>query len=63
MPTAKKYTKTWEGSDENERVVDKEAGGKKIDCINVSSDLVNRIEYIPHSIGSKFLSVKYLTLQ
>jgi len=41
--------------------VDEEAGGKEIDSINVSSDWVNRIEYIPHIIVSKCLSVKYLT--
>jgi hypothetical protein len=38
MPTANQYTLTSEGSDENERVVDEEAGGKEIDSINVSSD-------------------------
>jgi len=57
MPTANKYTLTLEGSDENERVVDEQAGGKEIDSINVKSDWVNRIEYIPHIIGSKCLSV------
>jgi len=44
--------------------VDEEAGGKETDSsINVSSDWVNRIDYIPHIIGSKSLSVKYLTLR
>jgi len=40
--------------------VDREAGGKGIDSISVSLDWVNRIDYIPHTIGSKWLSVKYL---
>jgi len=46
MPTANQYTWTSEGSDENERVVDEEADGNEIESINVSSDWVNRIEYI-----------------
>jgi len=63
MPTANQYTQTSEGSDENERVVDEDAGGNEIDSLNVSSDWVNRIDYIPHIIGSKYLSVKYPTSQ
>jgi hypothetical protein len=42
-------------------VVDKEVGGKDIDTINVRSDRVNTIDYIPHIITSKSLSMKYLT--
>jgi len=61
MPTDNQYTYTSEGSNENARVVDEKAGGKEIDSINVSSDWVNRIDYIPHIIGSKCLSVKYLS--
>jgi len=38
MRTATQYTETLEGSDENQRVVDEEAGRKGIDSINVSSD-------------------------
>ena len=38
MPTANQYTQTSEGSDENERVVDEDAGGNEIDSLNVSSD-------------------------
>ena len=39
-----------------------EVGGKEIVSINVSSDCINRIDYISHIIGSKCLSVKYDTL-
>jgi len=39
MPTVDLYTYTSEGADENERVVDEEAGGKETDrSNNVSSD-------------------------
>jgi len=43
--------------------VDEEGGGKEIDSINVSSDWVNRIDYMSHIIGSRCLSVKYLPLR
>jgi hypothetical protein len=43
--------------------VNEVTGGKEIDSINVSSDGVNRIDYIPHIIGSKCLSVKYQSLR
>jgi len=39
MPTANPYTETSEVADENERVVNEEAGGKETDSsINESSD-------------------------
>jgi len=38
MPTASQDIYTSDGCDENERVVDEEAGGNEIDSINVSSD-------------------------
>jgi hypothetical protein len=38
MPTANQYSWFSEGSDENERLVDEEAGGKVIDSITLSSD-------------------------
>jgi hypothetical protein len=39
MPTANQYFSTSEGADENERVVDEEAGGKVTNSSNnVSSD-------------------------
>jgi len=48
MPTANQYSVTWEEYDENVRVEDGESGGKEIvNSINVSSDGVNRIDYIP----------------
>jgi hypothetical protein len=38
VPTAFQYTGTLEGFNENESVVDEEAGRNEIDCIDVSSD-------------------------
>jgi hypothetical protein len=39
MPTANPYNNTSKGADDNERVVDKEAGGKETDSSNnVSSE-------------------------
>jgi len=59
MPTANQFTEISEGTDEDKLVADEEDSGKGIDCNNVSSDWVNRIDYIPHIIRSKCLSVRY----
>jgi len=48
-PTANQLTLTSDGSDENDSVEDEMAGGKWIgSSINVSSDWVNTIDYIPY---------------
>jgi len=61
MPTSNQCTLTSEGCNQNEWVVDEEACGKEADSsINISSDWVNIIDYIPHIIWPKCLAVKYL---
>jgi hypothetical protein len=48
-PTTNQYTDTFGVSNEKDRVVDAEAGEAETDGgINVSSDGVNRINYIQH---------------